>query len=377
MRIAFYAPLKPPDHPVPSGDRRVARLLIDALRVAGHQVSLASRFRSRDRGDGVRQQRLEQLGCRLAERFVARAAPPPDLWFTYHLYDKAPDWIGPWAAASLGVPYVAAEASVALRRANGPWALGHEAVTAALRRAALVVHLNSADRAGVEAAVGARPALLLKPFLDAAPYARARAARAATRSRLAAEHDLPPATPWLIVVGMMRDGDKLASYRLLAEALSRLDDRPWRLLVVGDGPARAAVEQALAPLGRRVVLFGAQDEAGIAALLAASDLLVWPAINEAFGMALLEAQAAGLPVVAGRTGGVPDIVAHEATGLLTDSGAAGPLAEAIAALLDDPERRRAMGEAALAKVAAEHTLDAAARRLDGALAPLVRRNAAE
>jgi glycosyltransferase involved in cell wall biosynthesis len=376
MRIAFYAPLKPPDHPVPSGDRRVARLLIEALRAAGHEVSLASRFRSRDRGDGVRQQRLEQLGWRLAERFVTRAAPRPDLWFTYHLYDKAPDWIGPWVAAALGIPYVAAEASVAWRRANGPWALGHEAVAAALRRAALVVHLNSADRAGVERAAGPRPALLLKPFLDAAPFATARAARAATRSRLAADHDLPAATPWLIAVGMMRDGDKLASYRLLAESVARLHDRPWRLLVVGDGPSRAAVERALAPLGRRAVLLGAQDEASVAALLAASDLFVWPAINEAFGMALLEAQAAGIPVVAGRIGGVPDIVAHEATGLLTETGAAA-LAEAVATLLDDPERRCGMGKAALAKITAEHTLDAAARRLDRALASLVRRDAAE
>jgi glycosyltransferase involved in cell wall biosynthesis len=137
------------------------------------------------------------------------------------------------------------------------------------------------------------------------------------------------------------------------------------------------VARALAPLGRRAVLLGAQDEAGVAALLAASDLFVWPAINEAFGMALLEAQAAGIPVVAGRTGGVPDIVADEATGLLTEIGAAAALAEAVAALLDDAERRRGMGVAALAKVAAEHTLDAAARRLDGALASLLRRNAAE
>ena len=46
MRIAFYAPLKPPDHPVPSGDRRIARLLLEALRRAGHEVALASRLRS-------------------------------------------------------------------------------------------------------------------------------------------------------------------------------------------------------------------------------------------------------------------------------------------------------------------------------------------
>ena len=48
MRIAFYAPLKPPDHPVPSGDRRVAQLFFEAVRLAGHEPLLASRFRSYD-----------------------------------------------------------------------------------------------------------------------------------------------------------------------------------------------------------------------------------------------------------------------------------------------------------------------------------------
>ena len=51
MRIAFYAPLKPPDHPVTSGDRAMARALIAALKLAGHEVTIASRFRSRDAGD--------------------------------------------------------------------------------------------------------------------------------------------------------------------------------------------------------------------------------------------------------------------------------------------------------------------------------------
>ena len=53
-RVAFYAPLKPPDHPVPSGDRRMAQLLWQALEAAGARVELASRLRSRDpHGDQI------------------------------------------------------------------------------------------------------------------------------------------------------------------------------------------------------------------------------------------------------------------------------------------------------------------------------------
>ncbi|MDB5359313.1 MAG: glycosyl transferase family 1 [Rhodospirillales bacterium] len=368
MRVGFYAPLKPPDHPVPSGDRLMARLLIDALRLGGHEIRIMSRFRSRDgAGDPARQARLATLGRRLADR-IPRAASP-DLWFTYHLYHKAPDLIGPAVADRLGIPYVVAEASFAPKQADGPWAAGHAAVAAAVARADAVIGLNPADAACV------RPLLAdpdryhaLPAFLDTAPFEAARAGRDRIRSALARAHDIDPDVPWLITVAMMRPGDKLASYRLLGQALARLADRPWRLLVVGDGSARGAVVEALAPLGRRVRWLGALDR--IAEPVAAADLLVWPAVREAWGMALLEAEAAGLPVVAGRVGGVPSIVVDGETGLLTPDGDAAALADAVASLLDDPDRRRTMGRAAADYIARTHGLPAAARRLDTILRSL-------
>ncbi|MBM3522779.1 MAG: glycosyltransferase family 4 protein, partial [Alphaproteobacteria bacterium] len=101
MRVAFYAPLKPPDHPVPSGDRRMARLLIEALREAGHEPELVSRFRSYDgAGSPQRQMRVAAVGLGLAKRLIRRFAKRsfdarPRAWITYHLYYKAPDWLGP------------------------------------------------------------------------------------------------------------------------------------------------------------------------------------------------------------------------------------------------------------------------------------------
>jgi hypothetical protein len=138
MRIAAYAPLKPPSHPVPSGDRRVARLIGRALELAGHDVEWPSRFRSRDgSGDRQRQLRLATMGHRLADRLIRRfetrpAALRPQAWLTYHLYYKAPDHLGPAVAGALGIPYLVAEASVAAKRAGGPWDLGHRATLAAL-----------------------------------------------------------------------------------------------------------------------------------------------------------------------------------------------------------------------------------------------------
>ncbi|TAK40354.1 MAG: response regulator transcription factor, partial [Betaproteobacteria bacterium] len=73
MRIAFYAPLKAPSHGTPSGDRRVAELLVRALRQAGHAVELASDFRSLDLlGDAQRQAALRGQGIELMRQLVAR-----------------------------------------------------------------------------------------------------------------------------------------------------------------------------------------------------------------------------------------------------------------------------------------------------------------
>jgi glycosyltransferase involved in cell wall biosynthesis len=110
--------------------------------------------------------------------------------------------------------------------------------------------------------------------------------------------------------------------------------------------------------------------AELPATYAAADLYLWPAINEAYGMAFLEAQAAGLPVVAGRTGGVPAVVADGVTGVLTPIGDAAAFADATARLLDNPEVRVQLGKAARARVRARHDERAAAHALAAALARL-------
>jgi glycosyltransferase involved in cell wall biosynthesis len=360
MRIAFYAPLKPPHHPNASGDRTMARLLIAALQQAGHQVDIASILRSRDgAGDADRQERVRILGVSLAERFIRRCridpARRPALWFTYHLYYKAPDWLGPRVA----------EASLAEKRRDGPWRLGHDAAAAAIRRADAVIGLNSTDRAALLPALG-HPGRwhALKPFLPIAPFAAARERRDASRAELAAEFGLDPKVPWLVAVAMMRPGDKLASYRLLADALARLPQAAWRLILVGDGTARAAVADAFAAFADRIVWRGRLDPPALAATLAAADLFVWPAINEAYGMALLEAQAAGLPVLAGASGGVPDLIADGVTGRLVPPHDAAAFTAALAELLADPTMRRRLGDAAAERAAAEHDIATAAGRLD-------------
>jgi len=377
MRIAFYAPLKSPTHGTPSGDRRVAGLLMDALGRAGHRVELASTFRSYDPGgDAQRQAGLRDQGTALGERLAAQwraaaAEARPQLWFTYHVYYKAPDWLGPVVSRALGIPYVVAEASHAAKRAGGPWDVGHRGALEAIRLADLLLSPTRDDQQGLRAVAEPGRVAALPPFLDAAPYLAARGARAEHRARLAQAHGIDPRVPWIAVAAMMRPGDKLASYRALAAALGRTLDLKWRLVVAGDGPAHAEVQALLeAALPERSVLLGELRHREVAEMCAASDLYVWPAVNEAYGMALLEAQAAGIAVVSCATRGVPDVVEHGRTGMLAPPQDDAALAALVRSLLVDAAARGRLGAAAAEFVAGERSLEATSGALGRLLSGL-------
>lgn len=377
MRIAFYAPLKAPTHDIASGDRRVARLLMDALRLAGHNVELVSDLRAFDgAGDATRQRHLREAGLDLARSLIARwrdpgAGPPPDLWFTYHLYYKAPDWLGPAVSRALDMPYVIAEASHAPKRLSGPWAMGEAAVLDALQQADLLLCPTAHDVAGLRRAGPARARIeRLPPFLDPAPYRRAARKPGLLRARLGAACTVPVDQPWMVVAAMMRPGDKLASYQVLARTLALLSDLSWQLLVAGDGVARAQVESLLREAASgRVHFLGACDARTMAAVYAAADLSIWPAVNEAYGMAMLEAQAAGTAVVSCATRGVPDVVQDGMTGLLAPSADPQALAACARSLLSDLPRCRAMGQAASRFVAQQRSLEQTAATLRQLLGP--------
>jgi len=369
MRIAFFAPMKAPDHPVPSGDRRMARLLLQAMAYAGHDVAVESAHRLHEpKGDPAAQRALmaaadaETAGLLADYRSGARRRP--DVWFTYHSYYKAPDAIGPRIADALSVPYAVAEASYATSRANGPWSRFHDVAVTAIRRADVHFCLTAHDREMLARIVPPGRLIDLRPFLDLAPFTGL-APKSTLRARLAGAATF--GGPLILAVGMFRRRDKLDSYRLLGEALARIGDLDWRLVVVGGGEAEAEVRAACAPFAARVIWLGQQAPEDLPAIYGACDLYAWPAVNEAYGMAFLEAQAAGLPVVAGRLRGVPDVVRENESALLTPPGAAQPFADAVRTLLVDAARREGMAAAARAFVRGERGLEHAAALLDGGL----------
>ncbi|MBP0579668.1 glycosyltransferase family 4 protein [Labrys sp. LIt4] len=361
--IAFYAPLKPPDHPTPSGDRETARLFLAALQGAGFEADVASTLRTADSAGGWDFSEPAQAeASRLLALYREQPQERPALWFTYHVYYKAPDLVGPAIARALGIPYVIAEGSRAPKRAQGAWSRGHAQAEAALDAATLILILNPNDRAMLEAARPDGQALVdLPPFIDAAGWPLLERSRPA------------PGFCRLLSVAMMRERDKLASYEILAAALAGLGgDHPWHLDIVGDGPARPHVEALFAPFGERVALHGRiDDRARLALLYAQADLLAWPAVNEAFGMVFLEAALQGCPAVAGAFGGVGSVVRDGHTGLLTKPGDIADFSAALARLMRDTALRQLFSGQSLAFARQERSLASASGRLRELLLPLV------
>jgi glycosyltransferase involved in cell wall biosynthesis len=152
---------------------------------------------------------------------------------------------------------------------------------------------------------------------------------------------------------------------------------------VGDGPLRGEVEQLVEALGLQgaIKLVGQRDD--VSALLAQAACLLLASDYEGCPFSVLEAMAAGVPVVATSVGGVPELVEDGVTGRLVAAKSARALASAVSELLSAPERAIAMGCAGRERVQAEFTLERMVRRItrvyeevagswDGDSAPSVR-----
>jgi glycosyltransferase involved in cell wall biosynthesis len=292
---------------------------------------------------------------------------------TYQSYYRAPDLVGPTVATALGIPYVLVDTYLSAKSRRTPFRPWVSAARVAVRCADLIFLMSPRDRACVAAFRGPRFAaarvLDLPPAVDPARFDGSVNHRTACRTAMAGRF-AGAEGPVILAVAAMREVKKLEPYRMLADALALLHaerpERPWRLAVVGDGPARPAVAEALSVLpSGRVAFLGSLEPEGLPTAYLGADLFAFPG---RFHVVYLQAAAAGLPVVA-CAGPEPDPMVAPGGSLLT-AATADAFARGVARLLDDPALRQTMGVAARRFIATDRTLEAFHRRLATGLAML-------
>jgi glycosyltransferase involved in cell wall biosynthesis len=241
-----------------------------------------------------------------------------------------------------------------------------------IQRADRIITLNPADVGCLKFLVKDSDKIaLIKPFLGEIPVpphgiADASADAGEHRSLLASKMS-GHKTVTLITVAMMREGDKKASYWLLSQALRSLDTTNWKLIIIGGGNAATEIRQFFNNLSGECIFTGEIDNREIFNYLAKADIFVWPAVNEALGLAILEAQAYGLPAVVQNYGGVSTIIEHQVTGYVTDPDDFGTFVSALKILMHDGHKRHCMSRAAKRKFESEHSFRSALRRLKAIL----------
>jgi glycosyltransferase involved in cell wall biosynthesis len=254
------------------------------------------------------------------------------------------------AGAPLGVPVVSHVVDM-----DGQWVKPRR--VRALNRTYAVVAVNRAVRDSLVAGgIAPERIRVIHRGFDPAPFAAARATRAATRRALGAGEGEIVAGVFARLHERKRQEDAI---RAIAEPSLR--DLPLRLLLVGadQDPERRNERRLLAlveelGVGDRVRLLGHRDD--VPALMAACDLTIAPFVNEAFGGVLAESMHAGTPVAGYRSGGIPEIVRDGVEGLLVEATDVSALAAAVERMARDPALRARLAAGALERASA-FTLD--------------------
>lgn len=345
MRVVLVSPYS---WDVPGGVQVHVRELAAHLRERGHTVQVLAPGRRRARredawivgravpvrgnGSVARISFGPQVG-----RAVARALRDarPDV---IHVHEPLVPSVGMHAVLAANAPVVATfHSNVGRDRVGSVWfRIAVPFVRPVWSRLACRIAVSEAARQSVCSRMGSGDLRIIPNGVNVQRFA------SATPATL-------PAGRHLLFVGRLeeRKGFPVAVEAFAQLALAHPD---LRLLVIGDGPQRDAIDR-LSPAARaRVEMLGRIDDARLASCLRAADIYLGPALGgESFGIVLAEAMAAGRPIVASDIAGYRDVARHGQEALLVPPGDAAALAAAVARVLADPALARSLGERGLAR----------------------------
>jgi glycosyltransferase involved in cell wall biosynthesis len=370
MKICFYAPFKPLDHPQPSGDLVTACGIVDYFRSRGHEVVPVSSLRCRwIYWKPWLWPRLLQERRRVVRRLRGGGF---DVWFSYHSYYKAPDLLGPYAAGRTGLPYLLFQGVYSTKRRRDWRTLpGFLLNRNALQAAQMVFTNKQVDRRNLERLLPAEAIRYVAPGIHPDDFSFNSEARRRLRAVWQVGED-----PVVLTVAMFRPGVKAEGLAWVIRACGELKRRGQRLhlVMVGGGRARGQLLRlAEAELADRFFFAGQVDRSELYRYYSAADLFAFPGIQESLGLVYLEAQSCGLPAVAFANAGVPEAIRDGVTGQLVAMYDGRGFAAAIERLLQDADLRRRMGANAQARVREAHDIRKNYRSMEAALQEMVQR----
>jgi len=367
MNIFFHTPFKPLDHPAPSGDLIIATGLLAFLQRCHHIVHPVPAVRSR--WLYWRPWVWPRLLADYRRVVKSVKSRQPQLWMTYHSYYKAPDVMGPAVCRKAGLPYVIFQGIYATKRRRNikTWP-GFVLNQYALRRSNYVFTNKKNDWTNLRRIIPEQRLTYLKPGLVVKNFAFNRKAREKVRQTWEIGD-----TPAILTAAMFRQDVKTQGLLWLIRCLGHLRKTlsDFVLIIAGEGKEKSKiVRSAEKHLPGQHRFLGKIPREKMAEFYSAGEIFAFPGINESLGMVYLEAQSCGLPVVAFRNAGIPEVVIHGETGLLTDMFSKHQYLEAIKRLLLNNEFREEMGHNARRYIHAHHNLDLNYRKMERILSTI-------
>jgi len=336
MKIAFYSPIKPIDHFIPSGDRLIARHLCQYLREKGHDVFILSGFRTLFLHQRIIRHIFFWWPLHFIGSLINVLKEKPDIFFSYHVTGETPDLLAPFLSRLMGVPYYIFDGDYSVTpRDNLKTRVGNYIARYAFH-SARHIFVNTAEnytslleKLGRDRVSYIKPGVLPSDFKDYSATT--------VRDRYKIKENIPIISS----VAMCRPGRKADSIRFLIESLSQLKSEGINFCWIHAG-ARGEYPElkklAQEKLGSIAIMPGTISKEEVHALMTSSDVFAFPGINEPIGMVYLETQFYRTPVVAFQNSGVADVVKQNETGILVPPMDQCAFVSALSMLINNPSK---------------------------------------
>lgn len=351
MKISFYMPFKPFGHKNPSGDLITGMELHDFLSKNNHEVEIASTLRSR--WLYLKPWKFFNVARERDRVTSAQKSSPVDIWLSYHTYYKAPDLLGPTCSSRLSIPYVIFQGIYSTKRKRSLKTFPGFLLNRAALQAAQVVFTNKkTDERNLKRLLPEERVKYISPGLIPDQFNFDLVARRALKEQWnVGERRV------VMTTAMLRPGVKTTGVIKVIDSCAELRKRGHDLIliVIGDGVNRSMIEkQGREKLSDNILFLGKIPRHELYRYYSAADVFAFPGIEEALGMVYLEAQSAGLPVVAFNNWGAKEAVIHNETGLLSSAERPEAFTQDIETLIVDRNRRIKMRDAAKTHIRTNH-----------------------